>query len=74
MHHTTVLLCFFATLLCALVVPRDYWVMNFVKDNISIRLIYPWMHQRDNYWIHKRQHLGNRNTTQTHAAAFGIWT
>jgi hypothetical protein len=44
-----------------LVVSSDYWVINLIKDNVSMRYIHPWMHQPENYWIHKRHHLGNKN-------------
>ena len=44
-----------------LTVSMDYWLVNIVKDNISMRYIHPWMHKRENYWIHKRHHLGNKD-------------
>jgi len=42
-------------------VSRDYWIVNLIKDNTSMRFVHPWMHKRENYWIHKRHHEGNKN-------------
>jgi hypothetical protein len=44
-----------------LAVSADYWMINIIKDNVSMRYVHPWMHKRENYWIHKRHHLGNKN-------------
>ena len=29
-----------------------------------MRYVHPWMHQRENFWIHKRHHEGNKNLCQ----------
>jgi hypothetical protein len=44
-----------------LAISADYWLVNIIKDNVSMRYVHPWMHKRENYWIHKRHHLGNKD-------------
>ena len=51
------------------VVCRDYWTINLLKDNITMRFIHPWMHQRENYWMHKRHHA-NRHSTNLWGSFF----
>lgn len=53
-------------------VSLDYWLINLIKDNTSMRFLHPWMHEKENYWIHKHHHTGNKNTTLVHAFAFTL--
>lgn len=51
-----------ALLISMFVICRDYWTINLLKDNITMRYIHPWMHKRENYWMHKRHHAIRRST------------
>lgn len=42
-------------------VSADYWTVNLIKDNVCMRYLHPWMHKRENYWLHKRHHVGNKD-------------
>jgi len=53
-------------------VSMDYYLINMIKDNTSMRFLHPWMHKRENYHLHKHHHVGNKNMTQIHAFAIGI--
>jgi len=52
-----------------LVVSFDYWLINLLKDNLSMRFLHSWMHKPKNYWLHKHHHTGNRNMVVLHGYA-----
>lgn len=53
-----------------LIMSRDYWMINLIKDNICMRYVHPWMHKRENYWLHKHHHKGRRDCNVMHAFVF----
>jgi len=55
-----------------MVVSRDYWMINILKDNITMRYAHQWMHKKENYWLHKRHHQANRNSNIWHAFVFDV--
>jgi len=55
-----------------LIVSRDYWMINILKDNTTMRYAHPWMHKRENYWLHKRHHQANRNANTWHGFVFDV--
>jgi len=53
-----------------MIMSRDFWVSTLIKDNICMRYIHPWMHKRENYWLHKHHHQGRRDTNIVHSFVF----
>lgn len=55
------------------IVSRDFWIINLLKDNTCMRYIHPWMHKRENYWLHKQHHKGRKDLNYIHAFVFDLF-
>ena len=37
-----------------LAITAEYWAFGLLNDNTSMRYVHPWMHKKENFWIHRR--------------------
>lgn len=55
-----------------MIISRDYYIINLLKDNTAMRYVHPWMHKRENYWLHKRHHEATKNANIWHSYVFDL--